>query len=105
MPSVRIAVEAWEVGAGDVNTEPMARLYHYARRPQVDSIFIDHPRRDGAGVRPRLTVAGADDTVSQILRIAIGAHIDKFGREIRIWSRRCGIELHRNQAGDFQRTR
>jgi hypothetical protein len=47
--SIRITVEAREVGAGDVDTEAMARVQHHARRPQVDSVFIDHARRDEAG--------------------------------------------------------
>jgi len=59
MPGVRVAVEAREVSAGDIDTEAMPRLEHHAGGPEIERILIDHAWDDGAGIGPRFAVACA----------------------------------------------
>jgi hypothetical protein len=68
-PGVQIAVEAREVGAGDVNTQTVPRLQHHARGPEIERILIDHARGDGAGIGPRLTPSTSCFLLSTMYRI------------------------------------
>src|SRR5439155_785434 len=63
---IRIAVEAREVAARDLDADPVAGLEEVARLREVDFVPVDHVRLEQRGRCERAAVAGADDSVAAI---------------------------------------
>lgn len=100
---VRVAIVAREIARGDFQTHPMAALENVARRPHVDAVLVGLAGRDWRGIGERLAKARAHHSLREIVRVAVGAHVDQLRHEIGVGRRGRGEQLHRDGSGDFQR--
>ena len=66
---VEVTIEAREVTARDVDANPVSCFEGVASRPQVDHVFVNLTRLDRLRALGRITVAGANDAVSQKARV------------------------------------
>src|SRR5215204_238866 len=94
---VEVAIEAWEVAAAHLQTNAVPFAEEIAGRPEVDLVFVDLTWRDRSRNVGPLAVAGADDAVSEVARVAIRVNIDQLPREvgIRRGGRRPEVKPHR----------
>src|SRR5215208_3333111 len=78
---IEVAIEAGEVAAARLQTDAVPLAEEIAGRPQVDLVCVDLTGRDRPrGVGP-LAVAGANDAVGEVTRVAVRVDIDQLPRE------------------------
>src|ERR671932_2541592 len=79
--SVRVAIPAWEVARGDLQTDAVTRLEDVAGCPQVDVEGIRLPGFEQRLHRP-VSVARANNAVRKIERAAIRVDVHQPGHEV-----------------------
>ncbi len=84
-PCVQISVEPGEIAAGNLQPQRVALQKHVARGPQVNGELVDLPRIHQVRFLRRIAIAGADNSLRQILRESIRAHIHQFGGEVGVY--------------------
>src|SRR5215475_12606974 len=88
--SVRIDIEAREVGGRDVQPDLVPLQEQIAGRVECDRKLINFPRRQQFWLRPRVAVARTNDRISQVESIPVWIiragwiDIDQLGREVSI---------------------
>src|SRR5262245_24145140 len=81
---VQVAIEAREVAGGDLDPDAVAGQEHVAGGPEVDGEAGDLVRDERCGSLARVAVAGADDAVGQVLRVAVGPDVDQLCGEVSV---------------------
>jgi hypothetical protein len=84
LASIEIAIKAREVAGGNLETQTVPWEKHVARGPEVDRQLVHLASGQQCGDHARGMVARTDDAISQVLRIAVWAHIHQLRGEIRI---------------------
>jgi hypothetical protein len=82
---VGIAVKAWEIAAGDLQTDAMTGLKDIASGPQVDSVGVDLARLDRLWTGGGLPITRPDNAVCEVLGKAAGVYVNQLGGEVSIY--------------------
>src|SRR5215207_9262548 len=96
---IEVAVEAREVAAAHFQTDAVTLAEEIAGCPEIDLVFVDLTGRDWPGSVGPLTVAGTDDAVGKVARVAVWVDIDQLPGEIGIRRAGCRPEVEMNRTG------
>ena len=99
---VEVAVEAREVAAGYFEANDVAFEEDVAGGPEVDFVFVDFAwLEEFCWACGGFAIAGAQDSLGEILHVAIGPDVDEFCGEVGVDGGGGGVEIEGDRAGDF----
>ena len=73
---IQIAIEAWEVAAGNFEPDPVPTLEQIAGRDQIDRELIWTAGFHQSAATRRVPIARPDNAFTEIGRIAVGSNVD-----------------------------
>jgi hypothetical protein len=99
---IHVTVESGEVAAGNIDAYHVTLAEQVAGGYHVDDVLYYISRADWFRDEGRFSKTGADDSIGDVVTVAVRMYIDELGRKIGIARRRSREEVERQRSGNFQ---
>src|SRR2546426_8911823 len=96
MPRIGITIPAWKVAACHIQTDAVSCSEHITCGPEINLVLVGSPRFNQRSTLSQLSIAitSTDNTIGEILCIAIRVHIYQTCYKISIWRTSNGPEMN-----------
>ena len=102
LPAIGVAVEAREVAAGNLQPNAVPATEHVAGHPEIHLQARGLPGLQQRGFLHPVAVLGANNSIAQIVGLAIGMHVHQLARKVGVPGAGGGPKDQLHRPGDFQ---